>query len=95
MASQLALASQLQNSKGAAKLFRAVLNREDERRKDVLAVITDHPERALAALQAGDHALGLTPKGSADVLEEVLSTIPDPEAARTLLEQHLTPLLSN
>lgn len=81
---------ELDDAESAGVLFKNLLRRTGDH-EAVTALITLHPETALAALQYGDEALGLTPRGSADILEEVVSAVPDADKAQEMLRDHLTP----
>jgi len=79
----------LANPNDAREVFRTALG-SSRASKDALALISANPSAALVALQRGDGALGLTPKGSADVLEVAIGDL-DASDARSLMNDHLTP----
>lgn len=91
MENAIVLKQRLADKTSAGKTLRLVLSPKDaEGRAELLALIKSEPGTALAALQYGDQALGLTPRGSADVLEEVIGVMGNDGAASHLIEQHLT-----
>lgn len=73
----------------AGDYFRVILGSNSRRRGLVLRAFADNPGAALRHLNKGDEANKLTAKGSADVLDEVLGVISDPEKARVLLHEWL------
>jgi len=78
----------LDDPSSAADLFREMLNGTPETRAIVRTAIAERPEHALALLQTDN--LGLTAKGNADVLDEVLGTIEDASHARKLMHENLS-----
>lgn len=87
MPSKAIIKSQMSEQENAENLFREVLRRGCAR-NDILAVIADEPQAALARL---NDTRALTTKGSADMLDEIVGQISDSEHARELLEQELPP----
>lgn len=81
----------LASEKEAGDLFRQLINNKNGQRAIILSGLAECPADALAALSRGDAALGLTTRGSADVLDDVLGSIKDPEEARELMRTHLRP----
>jgi hypothetical protein len=75
---------------GAKTVFHRALGEKEEDRVAAMAAISANRRETLLALQAGDRALGLSPKGSADVLEVVLGDFEDPVEAQTFMNDHLT-----
>lgn len=57
----------------------------------VTALVQSDVRGALALLQKPSTETGLTVKGAADVLDEVVGQFTDPREAREAMEQHLTP----
>jgi len=79
----------MDDSSRAADLFRELLNGSQERRAIILQSVAEIKEHALALVQKDE--LGLTAKGNADVLDEVLGTVKEPAEAQKLMQQHLSP----
>jgi len=85
------LSTNLADDKTASDVFKDLLRQKKDARAAALDVIKANPSSALAALQRGDSVLGLSPKGSADVLDDVLGLFANPLEARQLMNDHLTP----
>ncbi len=85
MTSHAIIKAEMTDQAKAEKHFREVLRRGSGR-SDILAVIADEPQAALARL---NETRALTDKGSADMLDEIVGQIPDTARARELLEQEL------
>jgi hypothetical protein len=89
--SDLVLRREMQDPATAGALLRKMISSKDaEGRKQVMDLVKAEPTVALAALQYGDDALGLTPRGSADVADEIIGVIGDDKRAREHVEQNLT-----
>lgn len=73
----------------AGRQFQKLIGGSREEKNAVRSVIRLSPATALVALNRG--GLGLTHRGEADALDEVLAEIPDTSAAQDLLEEHMTP----
>lgn len=90
--SAIVLKQQMADPGKAGSLMKLLLApKGTEGRQEVMDLVKAEPQLALAALQHGDQALGLTPRGSADVLEEVIGAVGEDAAAAHLVEQNLTP----
>lgn len=79
----------LSDPQDAKDVFQRIL-RGKEGSHEALALVRENPQAALMALQKGDQALGLSLKGSADILDEVVGAVGDPAEARALMNSHLT-----
>jgi hypothetical protein len=89
MSDQSIIVQKLNDPDQAGALFQEVLRR-GESKASIVRVMKEHPEMALARLQQGDVPLGLTPKGSADILDELVGEVGD-DRASVLIRDHLTP----
>ncbi len=91
MSSEIVLKREMQDPATAGPLLRMMISRKDaEGRKEVMDLVKAEPTLALAALQYGDDVLGLTPRGAADVADEIIGIIGDDSKAREHVEQNLT-----
>ena len=86
----LELKQRLLDGHGAGAELRTLLTKR-EGHEDVRALIKHEPGTALAALQLGDVELGLAPKASADVLEDVIAIVDNDRSVQELMQLHLTP----
>ncbi|MCC7522519.1 hypothetical protein IT407_01825 [Candidatus Uhrbacteria bacterium] len=88
---QIVLKREMQNPATAGLVLRKLIDRRDaDGRREVMNLVKADPPLALAALQHGDDVLGLTPRGSADVAEEIIGAIGDDHKAREHVGQNLT-----
>lgn len=92
MSKELILLS-LEDPLRARQLVHTLLtkDRNDADRREILATIRDFPQRALALLQNDPNALGVTPRGAADILDLVVEAVDDDDRAGALLTEHVSP----
>lgn len=88
MSQAIIVPEDLDGVRDAAVIFQMIL-RAGPSKRQALDVLHRNPERALVALAKGDDALGLSPKGSADILDEVVGGLEHAKAVE-IIKQHLT-----
>lgn len=77
---QRALVRQLKRGgEDAGQVFRDLLRQPREQTTEVRLAIRRHPVTALAALKRSSEELGLTERGAADALDEVIAEVDTPE----------------
>lgn len=76
----------------AGRAFKlALTGRDADQRQNVLALIRQNPEAALAVLGNADSDLGLSPRQSSDALDLIVETIGTDAHSKTLLTDYLSP----